>query len=129
MTPLLSYIEAWITHDVDRIAAAVAEDWTVTECYGPVYRGRDIVRRWASAWFESGGIVHRWTVTDHFAAGDREVAQWVFECTWQGDRSSFEGATVCRDAGDLILELREYQTTASRYEWGATALPDLPSRR
>ena len=120
MTPLLNYIDAWAANDADRIAAAVAAESVVTECYGPVYRGREKVRQWATEWFQAGGIVHRWTITDHFIADDREATQWEFECTWQGNRSSFEGASMSRSANGLILELREYQTTAPLYEWNGS---------
>lgn len=84
--------------------------------HGPVYRGRDCVRRWAEAWLGAGGIVHRWDVTDHIATGDREVTEWMFECTWGGHRSTFDGATVARVRRDLIAELREYQTSAPLYD-------------
>lgn len=117
MTTLTEYIDAWVATDPERIAALVAEDAVVTESYGPVYRGRDWVRRWALAWFDAGGVVHRWDITDHIVAGDREVAQWTFECTWDGHRSTFEGATVARLTDGLIVELREYQTTAPLWEW------------
>ena len=40
MSALTEYIDAWIANDADRVAAAVAEDCIITECYGPVYRGR-----------------------------------------------------------------------------------------
>lgn len=120
MTALLRYIEAWVANDAARVADAVAEDCTITECYGPVYRGRERVGQWARSWFAAGGVVHRWEVTDHFVADDREAAQWVFECSWGGNRSSFDGASVCRIEGGLIRELREYQTTAPLYEWDGT---------
>lgn len=117
MSALTEYIEAWVANDADRIAAAVAEDCVITECYGPVYRGRAVVLRWAQAWLGAGGVVHRWEVVDHVAAGDREVAQWTFECTWDGVRTAFDGATVARISGGLVAELREYQTTAPLYDW------------
>jgi len=119
MTALLRYIEAWVANDAVRVADAVAEDCTIAECYGPVYRDRERVGQWAS-WFAAGGVVHRWEVTDHFVADDREAAQWVFECCWGGNRSSFDGASVCRIEGGLIRESREYQTTAPLYEWDGT---------
>jgi len=120
MSALTRYIDAWVKADVDAITAIVAADCVVTECYGPVYRGRDSVRRWAHQWFSVGGVVHRWEVTDLVIAGDREVAQWVFECTWMGNRSTFEGASVARIAADEVVELREYQTTAALYDWDGT---------
>ncbi|MFC0673851.1 nuclear transport factor 2 family protein [Brachybacterium hainanense] len=120
MSALTDYIDAWIANDAERIAGAVAQDCIITECYGPVYRGRDRVRDWARTWFSAGGIVHRWEITDHIVADHRETAQWSFECTWAGSRGSFEGATIARVADGLILELREYQTTAELYDWQGT---------
>jgi hypothetical protein len=120
MTPLERYVAAWIAHDPEQIADAVTEDCTVTECYGPVYHGRSRVRQWADTWFRAGGVVHRWTITDHFAADGREAAQWVFECTWQDSRDSFEGCTIAAASGDCIDSLREYQTTAPLYDWKGT---------
>ena len=64
--------------------------------------------------------MHRWDISDLFAAGGREGAQWSFECTWEGNRSSFDGATVARVLDGLLVELREYQTTAPLYDWAGT---------
>jgi ketosteroid isomerase-like protein len=120
VTALTTYVEAWIANDVDRITEAVTEDCVVIESYGPVYRGRDRVREWAQKWFAAGGVVHRWDVVDQFSADHREVAEWIFECTFAGDRSTFEGATIATVRDGLISELREYQTTASLYDWQGT---------
>ena len=117
---LESYVAAWVAQDSELIASAVALDCVITECYGPVYRGRDTVRRWAGAWFGAGGTIHRWEITDLIVAGDREVAQWTFECTFGGVRSTFDGATVAHAADGLITNLREYQTTAELYDWDGT---------
>ncbi|WP_277209228.1 nuclear transport factor 2 family protein [Isoptericola croceus] len=117
MSPLVRYMKAWVANDPSQIAAAVATECTIAECYGPVYSGRDRVRQWAETWLAAGGIVHGWTITDQFASGSREAAQWEFECTWGGNRSRFEGATVSRSSEGLIVELREFQTTAALYDW------------
>lgn len=120
MSVLTGYFEAWVANDPDKIAECVSESCVITECDGPVYRGRERVREWAETWFAAGGIIHAWTVTDHFEAGNRESAQWVFECTWEGTRSSFEGSTVCTSANGLVESLREYQSTAELYDWTGT---------
>ena len=120
MSVLIDYIDAWVANDAESIAATVAENCVITECYGPVYRGRDWVLRWAQDWFTAGGIVHRWDITDHFITADREVAQWTFEYTWGGQRSTFDGSTIARIADGLVAELREYQTTAELYDWRGT---------
>jgi hypothetical protein len=120
MSALTRYIEAWVANDVDKIAESVAESCVIAECYGPVYRGRERVREWATAWFAAGGIVHTWTVTDRFEADGRESAQWAFECTWRGIRSSFEGCTISSSTDGRIESLREYQSTAALYDWTGT---------
>lgn len=120
MLVLTRYIGAWAANDVEEIAASVAESCVIAECYGPVYRGRERVRQWATAWFAAGGIVHTWTITDHFEAGDRESAQWIFEFSWGGTRSSFEGCTISTSTDGRIASLREYQTTAELYDWTGT---------
>lgn len=48
---------------------------------------------------------------DHYISGDREAAQWQFECTWNGQRTTFDSATVSRSA-ELIAQLREYQSAS-----------------
>lgn len=117
MSALTDCIDAWVANDVGRIVRAVAPECVVIECDGPVYRGRDTVGRRARTWFEAGGIVHRWTITDHIATGDREAAEWVFECTWEGGRRIFDGASVARSADGLIRDPREHQTSAPLYDW------------
>jgi len=114
------YMAAWVGGDPAGIAAAVTRDCVITECYGPVYRGRDWVLRWAQAWFAAGGVVHDWRVVDRMQAEDRETVEWIFTCTWQGTRSTFEGVTVARTAGGLLAQAREYRATDPLYDWQGT---------
>ena len=117
MSILPAYMRAWAAAEPEDIAALVTEDCVITECYGPVYRGRDRVRQWAQQWFAAGGIVHRWELTDHVVTADREVAAWTFSCTWQGTRATFDGASLSRVEDGLIVEMREYETSAPLYDW------------
>jgi ketosteroid isomerase-like protein len=120
MTALITYIDAWVANDAERITNAVNSDCVIIECYGPRYVGRERVKQWAETWLDGGGIVHQWEVHDHIVTGDREVATWTFECTWQGVRSSFDGVTVARVCNGRITELREYQTNGDIYDWTGT---------
>lgn len=117
MDELVRYIEAWTSGDPARIAHCVTPDCVIIECYGPVYRGRDRVLQWARAWFEAGGVVHAWDVRDRMVAGDRQVAEWTFTCTWGGRRSTFDGCSVARARDGRIARLREYATSAPLYDW------------
>lgn len=110
-------MEAWVAGEPNRIAGLVTENCEITECYGPVYRSRDWVHQWATAWLGRGGVVHRWDLTDHFQAGERESGQWTFDFTWNGRRRSFDGASIVTTRGGRLHTLREYRRTAEPYEW------------
>jgi hypothetical protein len=75
------------------------------------------VDEWARAWFGQGGIVHAWQVSKYFEADEHAVAEWKFECTWAGERHSFEGASIATIHDGKIATLRGYQTTAPLYDW------------
>lgn len=74
MTALITYIDAWVANDAERITNAVNSDCVIIECYGPRYMGRERVKQWAETRLDAGGIVHRWEVHDHIVTGDRELA-------------------------------------------------------
>jgi ketosteroid isomerase-like protein len=117
MSMLLDYIDGWRRHDVTAVLDTLTADCMITECYGPVYRGRARVEQWMRAWFGAGGTVDSWEVTWHGASSDFLVAEWRFGCTWQGDSEIFEGASAARLQGGKIAYLREYATTAPLYDW------------
>ncbi|GFZ91513.1 nuclear transport factor 2 family protein [Nesterenkonia alkaliphila] len=122
-TPVLeAYMNAWVAGNPQQIADLVSVDCVITECYGPVYRGRERVFQWADQWFSERGMVHSWQISSSFTAPGREVAEWVFDFTWQGRRRSFEGASIATVDGGLITSLREYRTTGELYDWTGTWL-------
>jgi ketosteroid isomerase-like protein len=114
---LLEYIDGWRRHDIDAVLRTLADDCVITECYGPVYRGREVVDQWMRAWFGGGGSVDSWEVTWHGGTSEFVVAEWRFGSTWQGDSETFDGASVARLNGQKIAYLREYATTAPLYSW------------
>jgi ketosteroid isomerase-like protein len=120
MGPLEAYIDGWRRHDVPAVLATLAEDCVVIESYGPVYRGRARVGQWMETWLSSGGAVLDWEITSREVAGALLVAEWTFTCTWDGDTSTFDGATIARHDAGAITYLREYATTAALYEWTGT---------
>lgn len=120
VTRLHAYIDAWRRHDIDGVLATLTDDCVVIESYGPVYRGRRRVEHWMHTWFEAGGRVDAWDIRAHAAAGEVQMAEWSFECTWAGQAGRFEGSSIARLQGDRIAYLREYATTASLYDWTGT---------
>ena len=120
MNQLQVYIDAWRRHDAAAVLATLADDCTVIESHGPVYRGKERVAQWMDTWFSAGGSVDSWEITDEAATAEALVAEWHFECTWKGERGAFDGSTVARLQQGQITYLREYATTASLYDWTGT---------
>lgn len=117
---LHAYIGAWGRHDVAAVLATLTGDCVVIECNGPVYRGHLRVEQWMRAWLDAGGSVEDWTITSSAAAGHSLAAEWTFSCTWRGESTTFEGATIARLEAGKIAYLREYATTAPLYDWTGT---------
>ena len=72
------------------------------------------------AWFDARGSVDAWKITSQATAEETLTAEWIFSCTWQGEATTFEGATVARLDGGKIAYLREYATSAPLYDWTGT---------
>ncbi|WP_394814506.1 YybH family protein [Streptomyces chisholmiae] len=53
-------MDAWRRHDTAAVLATLTDDCVITECYGPVYRGRRRVEEWMRAWFGAGRPVDGW---------------------------------------------------------------------
>jgi hypothetical protein len=114
---ILTYVEGWKSGDREKILSTLDSACVVIESYGPTYRGKEMVDRWIDAWFAPGNVVNRWDVTALYATDEACFFEWIFECTYAGDRSGFEGVSIARLSKGKIAVLREYAMTAPRYEW------------
>ena len=109
---ILRYTEGWVTENRDQILSTLDPACLIIESYGPTYRGKEMVGRWFDSWFAPGNGVNRWEVTSFYTADEACFFEWIFECTYAGNRSSFEGASVARVSQGKIIFLREYAMTA-----------------
>ena len=114
---ILIYIEGWLSGKREMILSTLDPECVVIESYGPTYRGKEMIGRWIDAWFAPGNTVNRWDITSFYATGEACFFEWIFECTYEGNRSGFEGASIARLTDGKISFLREYTITAPRYEW------------
>ncbi|HLZ62335.1 MAG TPA: nuclear transport factor 2 family protein [Ktedonosporobacter sp.] len=114
---IATYIEGWKSGDREKILSTLDPACVVIESYGPIYRGKAMIGRWIDSWFAPGNTVNRWDVTSLYVTEEACFFEWIFECTYAGDRSGFEGASIARLAEGKIVFLREYAMTAPQYEW------------
>lgn len=114
---VLNYVEGWKSGDREQILSTLDPACVIIESYGPTYRGKEMVGRWIDSWFAPGNVVNHWDVTSLYVADEACFFEWTFECTYEGSRNGFEGASLARVSNGKILFLREYAMTAPRYEW------------
>jgi ketosteroid isomerase-like protein len=102
MTPsrLKEALEAWNTHDADRVLEYMAPDCTYHASFGPellgrTYSGREAVRRGVQTFFDRYPD-GRFVGTEVFVAGDRGAAEWTFVAT------SRDGVAVEVSGADIL---------------------------
>ncbi|REJ17886.1 MAG: nuclear transport factor 2 family protein [Paenibacillaceae bacterium] len=114
------YVSGWKRAEIETVLETLDEDCIITECYGPVYRGRDNVRLWMEKWLGEGNRVLEWDVRTCVIGQDAAAFEWRFKCLWHGEESGFEGSSIVQYRNGKILTMREYATTADLYEWTGT---------
>ena len=114
---VLDYVGGWKDADAGRVLETLRPDCVVVESHGTTYRGKEQVERWIETWFGEGNMIDQWDVTSFIAAKHACAFEWVFSCTINGVRHSFEGASLALLEAGAISLLREYRMTQRRYEW------------
>lgn len=114
---ILAYVEGWKETDREKILSTLDPACVIIESHGPTYRGKDMVGRWIDSWFAPGNIVNSWDITSCFVRDDICFFEWIFECTSEGTRGGFEGASIAHIHQGKIAFLREYAMITPRYEW------------
>jgi len=67
-----------------------------------------MIGRWIDSWFAPGNIVNRWDITSLSVTDEVCFFEWFFECTYAGNRSGFEGASLARVSQGKISFLRRF---------------------
>ncbi|MDO4357868.1 MAG: nuclear transport factor 2 family protein [Clostridia bacterium] len=118
---LRRYFQAWIDQDASALEQTFARDVVYTECYGPEYLGLGQVKRWFADWQRRGRVLE-WTIRRVLTRGNSVVAEWYFECEYDGVIDGFDGVTIADfDAQGKIVRLREFQSrTEHVYPYGDT---------
>ena len=112
---LQKYFLAWIDGDIETVGALFSDDIVYTECYGPEYRGIDQILRWFGDWNRKGRVLE-WTIKRTFEQGDTIIAEWYFECEYEGNTDGFDGVTIADfDGSGKIVRLCEFQSKAEHY--------------
>lgn len=110
-----SYFDCWLRKDITPIDSLFADNIVYTECYGPVYTGIGQLRSWFHDWNTRGRVI-RWDIKRIIEHENTIVAEWYFECEYDGGTDDFDGVTIAVfDRHGKICELKEFQSKAEHY--------------
>ena len=109
------YFQAWIDNDSSVLDQIFSEDIVYSECYGPEYRGLRQIKRWFADWNQRGRVL-QWNIKQILQTGSVVVAEWYFQCDYDGNVDGFDGVTIAElDDGAKIRSLKEFQSKAEHH--------------
>ena len=110
-----SYFQCWISNDC-RILNDVFDDQVVySECYGPEYRGLDVIKRWFEDWNKRGAVLV-WDIKQFIHSTNVTVVEWYFKCKYDGEIGEFDGVSLIEfNDNDCIISLKEFQSKIPHY--------------
>lgn len=110
------YFAMWLQNDGSALGDVFCEDATYSECYGPEYHGLAQIRRWFADWNQRGKV-QRWDIRQIVCTPQLAVAEWFFECNYDGETQAFNGVSLITfGAGGKISTLKEFESKA-RHEY------------
>ena len=86
-----------------------------SECYGPEYRGIDVVERWVKDWNERGTVL-AWDIKQFIHSVNVTVVEWHFKCKYDRKISEFDGVSLIEFTdNNRITSLKEFQSKIPHY--------------
>jgi hypothetical protein len=109
------YFQAWLDADILPIEDIFSQDIFYSECYGPEYHGMKQMLQWFRDWNRNGKVLE-WSIKRIVEQDNTLVAEWYFECGYNGEKSGFDGVTVAEFNEEMkISRLLEFQSKHEHY--------------
>lgn len=110
-----NYFEAWLNKNGVILKEIFDEKVIYSECYGPEYRGLDIIETWFKDWNKRGNVL-MWDIKQFIHEGNMTVVEWYFKCEYDGDIGEFDGVSLIEFNDDNhIVTLKEFQSKVPHY--------------
>jgi SnoaL-like protein len=114
---LLRYMDGWKKKSESDILEPISDDCLIIESHGPMYSGKETVKKWIADWFGKGNRIEKWEMKSFYLCGDHFISEWIFAYRNNEIREEFEGITIAKMKDGKIAELREYRSTAFPFSW------------
>lgn len=102
-------IEAWINKDVKQFLSVCDEGISYTESFGAQYCGKVECEKWFIHWNSPvENKVESWDIKASHFDGEIGFFTWNFKCVYEGKEEQFDGCSLVKFSGNLIVELQEF---------------------
>ncbi len=116
------YFRSWIEKDISVMEDLFAPHIEYSECYGPVYQGKEQCLRWFADWNAKGSVL-TWDIQRIELCGTTCFVEWFFRCDYDGV-GEFNGCSIIEFTKDGQIEsVKEFQSTCEHtYPYGKARL-------
>ena len=107
---ILAYFDMWLSKDISGIEGIFEENVLYSESYGPEYHGLDQVKKWFANWCIHATVLE-WNVKQFISQDKVTVAEWYFECNYDGVIYGFDGASIIEfNENGKISSIKEFKS-------------------
>lgn len=110
-----SYFMSWMDKNGVVLKKTFDTKAIYSECYGPEYRGLEIIERWFGEWNKRGRVL-MWDIKQFIHQANITVVEWHFRCEYDGDMGEFDGVSIIEfNEENHIVNLKEFQSKTPHY--------------
>lgn len=110
-----NYFQSWISNNCKILRDIFDSKVIYSECYGPEYRGLDVIERWFKDWHKQGTVL-AWDIKQFIHSANVTVVEWYFKCKYDGGISEFDGVSLIEfKDNNCIISIKEFQSKFTHY--------------
>ena len=110
-----NYFDAWLNKNANILKETFASKAIYSECYGPEYKGAEVIERWFEDWNKLGRVIV-WDIKQFIHQANMTVVEWHFKCEYEGNVGEFDGISLIEFNDDnYIVSLKEFQSKIPHY--------------
>lgn len=110
-----NYFQSWINKNSQILRKTFDLNAVYSECYGPEYRGLEIIERWFTDWNKRGTVLI-WDIKQFIHQDNLTAVEWYFKYEYDGVVGEFDGVSLIEfNNANYIVNLKEFQSKIPHY--------------
>ncbi|MDD3224331.1 MAG: nuclear transport factor 2 family protein [Clostridium sp.] len=110
-----NYFQSWLSNNFKILREIFDTEIIYSECYGPEYRGIEVIEKWFENWHKRGTVL-AWDIKQFIHSDNVTVVEWYFKCQYDGKIGEFDGVSLIGfNEDNRIISLKEFQSKIPHY--------------